>query len=415
MYKQFVLLILGSFCCTYLMFQFVHTNPQKDSENLKLHIQLAHEKFEKRECMRRVSELESEVKQKEELISEFEKLEPSNVASTVFIKDQQNEASNTAIVDIDVTQGQHTVDRLLSIEEEIFWSIIITGRKDKYGNSYLKRLINFLKSLGYLIEKYNIKAEVIITEWNPIVEEGNLIDSIDWSFYNNNLRIITVSNEIHRRFTQSHLFQVYEFIGKNVAARRARGKWLLFTNSDNIFNDQLAALMANTTSFDEKCYYRVHRIDFRGEIDETTHPSDYWRICRDTSFRIGRNNWEKFESPEERSKFWEEWNKDYGVIDLIYPGNQVGKYNMMAAGDWTAFEKVKFVELKGYMEDELYGGMDSFMLMIAGVALNMCQITLKSPYVTCHQDHERHQNDILPQATYVIPLYINMCCILNFK
>lgn len=49
-----------------------------------------------------------------------------------------------------------------------------------------------------------------------------------------------------------------------------------------------------------------------------------------------------------------------------YPRNIVGNYNTIAAGDWTAFNTLKFIELKGYIEEPTYGTHDSTMLMIAG-------------------------------------------------
>jgi hypothetical protein len=65
-----------------------------------------------------------------------------------------------------------------------FWSIILTGRNDNYGETYIKRLNNFVKNIGYLISKYSLSAELIITEWNPVEGSPTLADIVDW-FYSN--------------------------------------------------------------------------------------------------------------------------------------------------------------------------------------------------------------------------------------
>jgi len=83
-----------------------------------------------------------------------------------------------------------------------------------------------------------------------------------------------------------------------------------------------------------------------------------------------------------------------------YPGRIIGDYNIHAAGDFTIIDKKTFVKLRGYPEQETYGGWDSVLLMIGGVELNMCQVTLLSPYTICHQHHERMEVKKLPPTLY---------------
>lgn len=49
------------------------------------------------------------------------------------------------------------------------------------------------------------------------------------------VRILYVSEEVHDAIHNPYDFDLLEFMGKNVAARRARGKYLLFANPDDVW------------------------------------------------------------------------------------------------------------------------------------------------------------------------------------
>jgi hypothetical protein len=61
------------------------------------------------------------------------------------------------------------------------------------------------------------------------------------------LRILYVSEEVHDSLYNPYGFDLMEFIGKNVAARRARGKFLLFANPDDVWSDALVRRLADGT------------------------------------------------------------------------------------------------------------------------------------------------------------------------
>ena len=197
-------------------------------------------------------ELEKERQLKDELQSKLNNLERQLQGFNNLEKLDTKTTNNSFI---------HTE---IQTKEQILWSIILTGRNDDYGAEYIKRLNNFLRNLSFLIKKYKISAEVLITEWNPLKDKEPLYQVIDKSI-GTHVRIITVPEYEHSKIENSDIFGVFEFIGKNVAARRAKGKWVLFTNSDNIFNEDVGEFLGQD-SYEDNCFYRVFRIDFKGPI-----------------------------------------------------------------------------------------------------------------------------------------------------
>jgi len=115
-------------------------------------------------------------------------------------------------------------------------SVIGVVRNDNYGMYLRERLTGFFKSIQEC--KYDI--ELVLTEWNPPSSEKSFYDEFkDIIPTNKDVKIITVSNEIHNRIQNSNLFPVFEYWAKNVAARHSSGDYLLFTNPDNIFVENL--------------------------------------------------------------------------------------------------------------------------------------------------------------------------------
>ena len=51
------------------------------------------------------------------------------------------------------------------------------------------------------------------------------------------VRIITVSNNDHKKFKNSEKLKIFQMIAKNVGIKRSNGKFILVTNIDIIFSD----------------------------------------------------------------------------------------------------------------------------------------------------------------------------------
>src|SRR5688572_11058918 len=141
-----------------------------------------------------------------------------------------------------------------------YLSIIAVGRNDDYGKDFSKRLDTFLRHLARLDHMYPGLFELIFVEWNPPPEKPPLAKAFDWSRFSQ-ARIITVTPDRHRTIPFHDRTYLFEYFAKNVGVRRAQGDYVLVTNPDIIFSDELFAFFA-TKPFVPETFYRIDRCDF---------------------------------------------------------------------------------------------------------------------------------------------------------
>lgn len=148
-----------------------------------------------------------------------------------------------------------------------YLSIIATSRNDDHGGSMLHRMQAFVEGLCGQSERFGWNAELILVEWNPPADRPPLAEAISWPKKRGKLdiRIVTVPSEEHKRLDHSDKMGLYQMIAKNVGARRALGEYLLFTNVDILFNDDLVRELCRET-LAHGILYRIDRTDVRNEV-----------------------------------------------------------------------------------------------------------------------------------------------------
>ena len=126
-------------------------------------------------------------------------------------------------------------------------SIIVAARNDDYGFGFLHRLQVFLDTLLTLCENHNLDTELIIVEWNPPPETPRLTEVLVWpkNLKLQEVRIIEVPGAIHNKLPYSGKMSMFEYIAKNVGIRRTRGEYILATNPDILFSDELMCFLAS--------------------------------------------------------------------------------------------------------------------------------------------------------------------------
>lgn len=119
----------------------------------------------------------------------------------------------------------------------------------------------FMRNLDHQVRNYANLIELIIVEWNPLGDREPLRDVI-YQPENYPVRIITVPSDVHNSIGST--YPVLEFYAKNAGARRARGDFVLLTNPDIIFTQEIIDEFARR-DLDPNYFYRTDRFDFNGD------------------------------------------------------------------------------------------------------------------------------------------------------
>src|SRR5437762_1606792 len=162
-----------------------------------------------------------------------------------------------------------------------YLSIVVTARNDNHGGRLLPRIQTFINALMQQCKKHHLPAELIIVEWNPPADRPPLAGALTWPddpAYCD-VRIIEVPLKLHRRYRHWQNLPLYQMIAKNVGIRRARGEFILATNIDILFSEELIAFIA------ERCLergktYRIDRHDVKSDVPVEASIEDRLAYCR---------------------------------------------------------------------------------------------------------------------------------------
>ncbi len=150
-----------------------------------------------------------------------------------------------------------------------YLSVVVVARNDDHGGGLLGRMQAFVNACIAQCERHRLPAELIIVEWNPPPDRPRLAEALRWPEVRNycEVRILEVSPAIHARYRHGAALPLYQMIGKNVGIRRARGRFVLATNIDILFSDELMEFLARQ-ELDAARMYRIDRHDVLGGVPE---------------------------------------------------------------------------------------------------------------------------------------------------
>jgi hypothetical protein len=297
------------------------------------------------------------------------------------------------------------------------FSFIVASRNDNHGGNMKEKNIFFINRWLYHVKKYNLNGELIIVDWNS---KKPLRKVIRPSLLNKNkiVKIIEVSKQFHNKFKNSKKINFFQMIAKNIGARRADGKFLIFTNIDIIFSEKFFKFFKNNKIKHETIYradrHDVHLKELKNyKISEdkiqmlTTHIHKknytldlknnkkiylrktfiYILIC----FKKIIINTLKviFRFKFKKIKFYK---KEIILLIKIFNMNNLKiifdkKLHTNACGDFTMIDKKSFFKMYGYNEfDGFSWHVDSLLLFKAYYYFKLNFIDLKFPIY--HINHE---------------------------
>ena len=224
-------------------------------------------------------------------------------------------------------------------------SLIMATRDDDHGADMWARTVNALRFFIQYARAAYLPFEIIIGEYNQRPGDGLLAERPDWprgALY----RIRTIPQAVHmeRAAVNGSVFFIrqkddsfWEYSGKNVAARIARGTFLLLFNPDNFIHPELIELIARR-GLNEQNVYRA-------------------RLSQTVGYSIA--DMSKMTPDEIALK----------VLGGAPPGIDLGPINegprgafYDASGDFTMVSRARFLDVGGYPELPWNTHMDSLGL-----------------------------------------------------
>jgi hypothetical protein len=169
---------------------------------------------------------------------------------------------------------------------EPYLSVVVTSRNDDHGGDPLKRLQAFVNSFDAQCRRTGLDAEVIIVEWNPPADRARLQTLVKWpvpSFCT--YRFVCVPPELHATLEYSDVLPLFQMIAKNVGIRRARGRFVLVTNIDILFSNELVEYLASRR-LEPGLLYRVDRHDIQADVPIDAPLDSLMEYCQTHQLRV---------------------------------------------------------------------------------------------------------------------------------
>lgn len=169
-----------------------------------------------------------------------------------------------------------------------YLSVVATARNDDHGGNPLYRTQLFVNGLIAQCDRYEVPAELVLVEWNPPADRPRLAEVLEWPASEwCDVRIVEVPHELHSTLEHSDRLPLFQMIGKNVGIRRARGEFVLATNIDILFSNELMEQIA-ARNLDPARVYRVDRVDVPAEIDPEWSMDEQLDFCRRRAIRVNK-------------------------------------------------------------------------------------------------------------------------------
>jgi len=268
------------------------------------------------------------------------------------------------------------------MKKKPYISVVIVGRNDGYGDDFVGRINTFVRSLDHQVAQYKGIFELIIVEWNPVGDYAPLADVID-DTQHLPVRVITVSKDLHD--TIGSEYPVLEFYGKNAGIRRARGEFVLVTNPDILFTQQLVDEIAKKR-LRLDTVYRTDRYDFTTTGIKDIASADLIDFAVRNTFVV--------HAMANQTSVSETVHENERTLDLLpQSGITPGVWHTNGCGDFMLAAKEVFFTVRGMYETiEHRWHVDSISLMRFETA-QIKQHVFVSPLCIFHQHHERKPQD----------------------
>lgn len=275
-------------------------------------------------------------------------------------------------------------------------SFVATSRNDNHGGDMKKRMHIFLTALRHQCNKYQLPCELIMVDWNS-PDPNELLDKVlepskEGDYLQ--VRYVEVPNEEHVKLRYHDILPLFQMIAKNVGIRRTKAPFVVCTNVDLLFSDDLFKILARK-ELKEGFYYRANRCDVPNAIYEYKGVEEQLRFCeKNIVKRLGKHNVHSiFSDPDgilTRTKAFKPLVKGLSKLKRKLISRQRFLQLMMdfdACGDFTLMSKKDWERIDGYVELEMYSLHIDSMCLYACIAQGMDQVIFPPEACSYHIEH----------------------------
>lgn len=197
-----------------------------------------------------------------------------------------------------------------------YLSVVVTARNDDHGGNLLRRMQAFVNAWIEQCKRHDLSAELIVVEWNPPEGKPRLADVLRWpaDLGPCAVRFLEVAAEIHGRYRYADCLSLYQMIAKNAGIRRACGEFVLATNIDVLFSDELMQFFAEHR-LEAGRMYRIDRHDAMSDVPECGPVEEQLAYCRSHLIRINTR--------EGTYKLTEDGSHALEAIDIVIPDSGI--------------------------------------------------------------------------------------------
>ncbi len=279
-----------------------------------------------------------------------------------------------------------------------YLSIVATTRNDNHGGDLVERTRCFVEGVFYQSAKHNLALELILVEWNPPKDKPLLKDVLPQppEGCNVSVRYILVPESIHKSYTFSSRMPLFQMTAKNVGIQRASAPFVLCTNIDLLFSDELFIFLAQQ-KLDEQTFYRANRLDVKKEILKVKGFENKISFAKKNSIKqLGKTKGNEyligfpnlFYAFKNTAK-----GLNYFLGKVIAATHSTESFMMWsldtsACGDFTLMSKNNWLKIEGYPELDLYSIHIDSMGIIAATAMGIKQEILPPEMCSFHIYHD---------------------------
>lgn len=148
-------------------------------------------------------------------------------------------------------------------------TFVFTGRNDDFGGDFNGRFFRALRFNHERLSEAGVPHDFVFVEWRPLADRGYLATVLAEQFSSAAglyLHSYVVDPAYHDALTLNPRLQFQEFLAKNVGIRRARGQFVLTTNTDIYLSRGVIDVFA-ARALEDGVLYRAARHDLKGDID----------------------------------------------------------------------------------------------------------------------------------------------------